>query len=877
MNPGTKQFATGSLPRVAPRGSESGAVLAWDQVSPPELLLGAAVILAPLAIGGVHPASRIALASLCVVAFVWRAWRVHAARAALGIGLAGLALGVALLAAVVQWLPLPAGLVEAIAPASAEARRLSAAAAGVDLPGWYPLSVAPGLTALAIVSLVGFGAAMLTAANLRAHVAVRARLTVYVEVAGLATLGVGLLHSLLGLRNLYGFYHASVPMDGGFVTTFVNPNHAAALMLAGAVVAFAQWLAAEREARWHLFAGVVLTLGVVASLSRANTILLLASLAVLGLGLRWQAPGGPARVRYLRLVLGVVCCTFVAVVLIGPQRWFGEFATLGDDAFGVARSCWAVGVDVARTHPVFGVGAGAFEAISPSFMTDWGTGLVAYAHNGVLQVLADLGLVFGVPVLVLIIASLARTAVAVRRDLVAWGALTAVAMLIIQNQVDFSLWLPGVGLSMAVLVGVSVASAPPRPRRRALRLSWPPLASAAVVGLLVVSSLHAWSERADAWQGELRGSLDDDKPGRVALGDVLMAHPTDHYAFQLAALVTERLGDAAGARRLLARAQALAPAEPRLLAARVAELARQRGDLEGTWSALQELAGKGWPSLDAAIAIALEQGDDTRLSERLFGLSPDIARRGVQVLAEKGYLEAADQLREWAIARFPDALLLYRDLASRWSVQPDHFARLDELATWVLTRSTEEGRGSEWAALAYTIQGYAFARQGDHRRAWHMFTEAAEHDPTRAVGNLLDAGREALALNEYGWLDDVVKRLSELGVDNPNARGQYHVLRSHLAEAREDLRGAIREMQIALRHMPREIGYHMRLRDLFKLSRDEVSATRAEERVQALLAAEQERRERTAPKKAVPAPPPRDQLLGPPSAPAAAAPPAAGP
>ncbi|MCA9515220.1 MAG: O-antigen ligase family protein [Myxococcales bacterium] len=854
-----KTTATSSLRLGEPGAAPLSAVLAWEHLTGPELVLGAAVVLAPLAIGGVHVASRIALAGLCLVAFAWRAWRVHAAHAPLRVGLPGLIAGVVLLAAMLQWLPLPAGLVEAIAPASAEARRLAAAAAGVEMPGWFPISADPGLTALAIVSLLGFGAAVLTAANLRPHAAVRARLIVYVELAGLATLFVGLLHSLLGLHGLYGFYRASIPLDGSFVTTFVNPNHAAALMLIGAVVAFGEWLSSARESRWHLFAGVVLTLGVVASLSRANSLLLLVSLAILGVGLRWQDADAPARRRYLRLIVGVACCAFVAVVIIGPQRWLAEFASLGDKPFGVAQSCWSVGADLARLHLGFGVGAGAFEAVAPTVMPDWTVGLVAYAHNGALQVLAELGLVFGVPVLVLVLAAVGRSAVAVRKDLVAWSALGALVVLLLQNLVDFSLWMPGVGLPAAVLVGVVIVSSPVR-KRRSVRVSWPTLASAALAGLFVVASLHAWAERADAWQGDARAALDDDKPGRVALGDMLLAHPTDHYAFQLGAILAGRLGNGEAASRLLVRAQALAPAEPRILAERVNELAKRRGDLESTWAGLEELAGKGWQSLDAAIAIALDQGDDTRLSERLFGLSPEVARRGVTFLASRGHVAAADSLREWAISRFPDSLALYEDLGRRWRELPDHLERLDELATWVLARSTEDGRGADWAAVAYAIQGSALSRRGDHRRAWHMFVEAADLDPTREVLNLLDAGREALAMREYDWLDDALKRLSRLDIPDASVRADYHQLRSELAAAREDLRGAVKEMQSAIRYRPDLIGYHQRLRELFLLSRDEVSAARTAERIDALVAARDATRGRELPKKAVPSPPPGDVL-----------------
>ena len=78
--------------------------------------------------------------------------------------------------------------------------------------------------------------------------------------------------------------------------------------------------------------------------------------------------------------------------------------------------------------------------------------------------------------------------------------------------------------------------------------------------------------------------------------------------------------------------------------------------------------------------------------------------------------------------------------------------------------------------------------------------------------------------------------------------------------AREDLRGAVKEMQSAIRYRPDLIGYHQRLRELFLLSRDEVSAARTAERIDALVAARDATRGRELPKKAVPSPPPGDVL-----------------
>ncbi|HRE90652.1 MAG TPA: hypothetical protein PK095_16115, partial [Myxococcota bacterium] len=63
-----------------------------------------------------------------------------------------------------------------------------------------------------------------------------------------------------------------------------------------------------------------------------------------------------------------------------------------------------------------------------------------------LQVLVDLGLVVGGLVLVVAFAGLLRAALRSFATLPSWGVGLAVVALLIQNLVDFSLWIPAVGL-----------------------------------------------------------------------------------------------------------------------------------------------------------------------------------------------------------------------------------------------------------------------------------------------------------------------------------------------------------------------------------------------------------------------------------------------
>ena len=87
------------------------------------------------------------------------------------------------------------------------------------------------LLLMLLVGLLGALMVYLLAANIGVSRETRSRVFVYVEVAAMATLAVGLVHALLGLGEIYGFYQATVDVsDRLLITPFVTPNHAVAVL-----------------------------------------------------------------------------------------------------------------------------------------------------------------------------------------------------------------------------------------------------------------------------------------------------------------------------------------------------------------------------------------------------------------------------------------------------------------------------------------------------------------------------------------------------------------------------------------------------------------------------------------------------------------------
>ena len=432
----------------------------WPRITGPEAALALAVVLGPLAIGAVHVPTRIVLAVLLTVALAWAAFRMHRDEQRVRAGWIGLGLLAALGWTFLQWVPLPIGLVEALHPQAAEAARRASEVTGAEAPSWLPLTLDMSRTATAFASLMAVTAAYLLAASLRRDADVKARIVIYVELAALAVLGVGALHEVLGLHQIYGVYKGSVDLGGvPFLTSFVNPNHAAALMLLGSLTALGTSLAPDRHQRWHLAVGIALAIGVALSMSRANAILLVVGLVLVTLPALFMRRHREMRGRAVRLVVGAGLCLFVAVILMGPERWIAEFSALdsgGFGAVGVVTHCWSTGLEAALAAPWTGVGNGALGLATAVHITDWNGGLVTHAHQGFIQVGADLGFVAGAGVVLLVLGGFVVCAWRAAKDLAAWGLVVALLAVGLQNIVDFSLWILGVGIPAAAILGVLV-------------------------------------------------------------------------------------------------------------------------------------------------------------------------------------------------------------------------------------------------------------------------------------------------------------------------------------------------------------------------------------------------------------------------------------
>ncbi|MCB9727456.1 MAG: O-antigen ligase family protein [Deltaproteobacteria bacterium] len=803
-------------------------------------LVCAALALAPLAIGGVHLPTRVALAVLCLTGLLLTVLGQHRRPRSLHLGLGGLALSALLIWTFLQWVPLPAFLVGLISPDAARARIAAAAALGVDPPSWHPLSLDGPRTAAAFVSLLAVWAGYLTAANQRRQSERRELIPLAVIGAALAVAVVSLVQTLLGASAIYGVYQASVDLSREhFLTPFVNPNHAAGLFLLGSTCAFGVWLEArsERRAGLWLAASMVLALAVAATGSRAALLLTPVTLGIIGAIAARRFTEPSERARVVRVLVGGACLAVVILAVATPREWLHELAFLGDgdtlrDVLGGFYRQWSIGLDVALGHPIAGVGHGAFEVASPAVTPAWRDGFVSHAHNAVIEAAAD----WGFPVTVLVGAALSAGLVQALRGrkthlhhIAAGAGLVAV---FVQNQVDFSLLLPGVALPAAALFGwvsAPATSRGERSRRRILgaRVRLPLTALATAAAALALTSYHAARQSPQALEASARAALEDAKPGRVDLEGMLIEHPDDFLLWSLGAALAHASDDGETSLRLADRAVALAPNEPSALRRR-AEVAILLGRDADALPFLDHLATLGPAQRREATRVVLGHRERKDLLEGFLLLHEDNVISVCAQLTQDGHADTAIALAQWARRRYPEAAELRAQLASLLlNYQPEDTRALDDLSVELLAKGAEAEDpelATRFKRDGYLLQGFLLVRTDRLDEAWHMFEESALLIPHDAVRPRLEQGEILVRRGDAEGLERLLARVEPQLDGAAFNRASFQRLKSHLAELEGDDRQAIRELQRALLFAPSNKAIRARLARLYEKVGDSQAA-----------------------------------------------------
>ncbi|HKY32135.1 MAG TPA: O-antigen ligase family protein [Candidatus Polarisedimenticolia bacterium] len=462
-----------------PRGSY---VICWAAA----LLAG----LAPLPFGSVGPASSaLVQTGVVALALLWVGSRRRAGVSPLPWRDPILWTGAALLGyGLLQIVPLPIGLVEALSPAAAALK----SGYSPEPPAWAALSLNPYATWRSCLRIVCWTLAALlvrhNAVDLKGRLVVAGGLV----AGGLFQAGYGLFEFISGRQHIFGY--AKKHFTDVATGTFISRNNYAGYLEMAIPMALALSLlclgrlgrsrraassggdsfrrslekaAGPRafKALLFLLAAFVMTVALLMSRSRMGIISIAVALIAGGLllGLR----GKSRRFAVVSVAVAGTAAIFASQIEILPivNRFHALHYEFGG-GYGRYR-VWVDAVDLVRSYPLFGSGLGTWEMAFSPFRKDATQVKVDFAHNDYLEFGAEAGAA-GVVILVagafLALRQRARwRSLGAHEDEIALAAGVGLLALALHSFTDFHLAIPADALTAALLVGLFLRQSGPAP------------------------------------------------------------------------------------------------------------------------------------------------------------------------------------------------------------------------------------------------------------------------------------------------------------------------------------------------------------------------------------------------------------------------------
>jgi len=631
---------------MAERRRESGGaerLLAWAA--------GAIAVVAALAIGGVHPTTQLALSAAALAltgAFLWVRRRD---------GFRGVPFLLPLAALVafpmLQLLPLPGALVRALSPAAFEVVDEATGAA------WMPLTLDVPATILEVAKALATLGLFIVVAKTTRRSTRAPRALVPIAVAGGLVAVIFLVQRGTHAQSVLGLYQASDPLGSSVVGTFINGNHGASFLSLATLLSTGLALGAVgwRRALFAVCAALA-AVATIGSTSRSGAFGLGAG-AIMLFSIALRRRVGTARALAATIVVTIVAATATLWVAESLRSRLTP-ASVEELVDNPKVRGWRDGLRVARRFPWSGAGRGAFEAVVAADRSqDEGVRLV-YAENGLVQPLADFGIMGGFSLFALFAASAARVGRRILSvDAATLGAAAAVVAVGVHELADFALETLGVALPTAVALGVVVArssahSAESGARRVAdraraddRRRPWRIAAAVAASWPLVLAGA-AWASsrtlEADTRAVERAERAGDAARVAALVDEARRRHPAADYFELVAAREALRTRQPARALKHLNRALRLHPAgwQGHRLASRalVALGQRKQAALE---LRLQAESGVP-PSHDEAMKVVGDAVVDSvpQKPPELMALARWLARAGKPRLADEAARRALD-------------------------------------------------------------------------------------------------------------------------------------------------------------------------------------------------------------------------------------------
>jgi tetratricopeptide (TPR) repeat protein len=510
-------------------------------------LLAAAVVGSALALGALHRATLVVVASavFASAAVALRGGGRVPGPAWVFLALAGYT--------ALQALPLPAAWVTALSPHTAAVwQRAFELAPGAG--GWMSISLDRGATCVEVLKWAMYGAGFVSAAHYGAtRDMVRGLMLPLVAALLVAVVTLG--HGLSAATTIYGFYEPTFRRSIWHMGPLLNPNHLASYLNFGTFCGLGLLASRARVVpAWAMGLAVAFLIpNAVVAGSRGGVgglVVGVVAFLVLLPKRRYADPQyGPEERRVVLAGMTTVMILSIGFAsLLASDETAKQLYETNVDKLKLLSWCGALVAD----HPWLGIGRGAFESVFTAYRSGASNEIYTHPENLPVQWVGE----WGIPVAVAAVAALSWT-LRPRRLGARWsatgaGVLAALAAIVAQNFVDFGLEVPAIALCVVVSLGVCWGHAarrrrPSEPLARRFRITGVvAMATLAVLGgtaVLGSGFRPLVYERASlAQRYEALGDADRDGMSelRHATREMMLAHPAEPYFYRMGALLAWR-------------------------------------------------------------------------------------------------------------------------------------------------------------------------------------------------------------------------------------------------------------------------------------------------------------------------------------------------
>jgi O-antigen ligase len=387
-----------------------------------------------------------------------------------------LAIILSLVAIACQLVPLPASLRSQIAPASVaydRAMRLDPAPAMER-----PLSIEPGETLLALVVVAAIVLLFWCLRDIFQRGGVRTTIRAVAWIGlfvsplaiiqhlmplpivdaawGLSSRGLRPFGPFVNRNDFAGWLIMAIPLTAGYGIMRIQSRRREG-------ESFDAGIALDSRSVWLAMAVCLMAGGLLGSLSRSGMLGAFAGLV----SFTWIAR------RHLTVRrAGLALASLSVVLAIGSA--YGDMGALStrfmegslSEGLGGRLSIWRQTWPVVRDFWPFGSGLGTYQTVMVPYQTMSRFFNISHADNELLQILAEGGLLLGLPVGLAIVAGIALVTKRLREDQTPFfwvraGATAGMLALATQNMVEMTLRVPANGVLFAILAAVAISESAP--------------------------------------------------------------------------------------------------------------------------------------------------------------------------------------------------------------------------------------------------------------------------------------------------------------------------------------------------------------------------------------------------------------------------------